>query len=162
MRPAVWILGACAAMLIGPGSADAQTAAHPCALMSQPVAAAINGGPVAAGQELHLPGPVDECFFAGDGNNGTVTVGELAPMVTGMTLAQVFEMSENNATGTVERLSGLGDEAYYLSSSGTFDLWILAGKMLLDLEAAPEDWQTPNPRREALMIAAARAALKGM
>jgi hypothetical protein len=150
------------------GTAQAQPAmVAPCGLMSQAVAAGINGGPVGAGQEQDLATEAKQCVFSGDGNAGQVTVGELGQQYPQMTVAQEFELGETNGAGpgtTITPVSGLGDEAYFQSENNgtTFDVWVLRGQVMLDVDTTPVPAQAGNAGLEAVMVAAARTALKGM
>jgi hypothetical protein len=163
MRVVAWVFGGVFALLAMGQTARAQTLVPPCGLMSQATAAAINGGPVAAGQGQDIPGVAKLCAFAGVGNAGQVTMGESTPTMGGMTTAQVFALGEKTAPtpGTVlTPLSGLGDGAYFTQSGPSFDVWVLVGQVILDVNAVPP--QGAHPTLEAAMVAAAKTAVKGM
>jgi hypothetical protein len=163
MRLAGWVFGA-VLVVVGGGRASAQVGmVPPCGLMSQAVAAGINGGAVEAGREQDMPGVAKSCSFAGDGNNGQVAIAESAPTMGGMTTAQIFKLGETTPPSpgtTVTVLSGLGDGAYFITTGPNFDVWVLKGQVMLDVNAVPP--QGPHPGLEAAMVAAARGALAGM
>jgi hypothetical protein len=158
MRIALWVLSG---MMVA-GGARAQTLGPACALMSQATAAAINGAPVSAGQEQDDPGESDECTFNGSGNNGTVSVTEDAPSTTGIAASDMFQIRETtpNPGMTVTVLHGIGDGAYYSQSGPDFDLWVLVGQVMLDVNATQP--QGAVSKLQASMAAAAKTALKKM
>jgi len=158
MRLAVWVF---VGLLVASG-ARAQTLKPACGLMTQATAAAINGAPVSAGQEQDHPGDNNQCEFDGKGNNGTVTVEEDGPSATGISSADMFKMRETTPLQgmTVTVLSGIGDGAYFTQNGTIYDLWVLAGQNLLDVNATQP--QGAISGLQAAMAAAAKTALTKM
>ncbi len=162
MRAWVWVFGGIFAALVLASGARAQTLKPACGLMSQATAAAINGAAVSAGKEEDHPGDNNTCTFDGNGNNGTVSVEVDGPSATGIANSDMFQIRETTPVPgmTITVLSGLGDGAYFSQNGAIFDLWVLAGQMLLDVNSTQP--QRAASGLQAAMTAAARTALKKM
>ena len=87
---------------------------------------------------------------------------EDGPSATGIANADMFQIRETTpVTGmTITPLIGLGDGAYFSQNGAIFDLWVLAGQMLLDVNVVQP--QGAASGLQAAMTAAARTALKKM
>ncbi len=161
MRLMMWVLGG---VMVASAASVAQAQALPpaCGLMTQATAAAVNGAPVSAGKEEDHPGDNNQCEFDGNGNNGTVTVEEDGPSATGISSADMFKIRETTPVQgmTVTVLSGIGDGAYFTQNGTIYDLWVLAGKNLLDVNAVQPQGAVSG--LQAAMAAAAKAALAKM
>jgi hypothetical protein len=162
MRGVILAIGVVCSALVMVQGARAQTLGPACKLMSQATAAVINGAPVSAGQEQDDPGESNECSFNGDGNNGTVSVTVDPPSKMGIANSDMFKVTETtpNPGTTVTVLSGIGDGAYFTQNGQDFDLWVLAGQVMLDVNATQP--QGAVSKLQASMVAAARTALKGI
>jgi len=158
MRLTFWVL----ASLVVASGARAQTFVPACELMSQATAAGINGAPVSAGQELDNPGEGKQCTFDGNGNNGTVSVGESVTAMMGMTPAEMFKTLERTPVQgrTVTEVSGVGDGAYFSQDARRHELWVLVGEDLLYVTASSP--QAAGSGLQASMVAAAKTAVKKM
>jgi len=158
MRLTFWVL----ASLVVADGAQAQTFVPACELMSQATAAGINGAPVSAGEELDNPGVGKQCTFDGNGNNGTVSVGEGLTAMMGMTPAEMFKMLETTPVQgrTVTEVSGVGDGAYLSQDERHHELWVLVGEVLLHVSAVKP--QAAGSGLQASMVAAAKTAVKKM
>ncbi len=159
MRAAGLVFGGVVAALVMTPGARAQSFAPACGLMSQAVAAGLNGAPVSAGQETDVPNMTNVCSFTGDGNDGAVSVGESMDTPGGMSF-KTLEMNPPAAATTMKLVSGLGDGAYFTQVGSNYDVWVLKGQVVLDITATPVKGAAPG--LEAAMVAAARLAVKGM
>ncbi len=159
MRAAGWVFGGVVAVLVTGWGAQAQTFAPACGLMTQAVAAGLNGAPVLAGQETDVPKVANVCSFTGDGNDGTVSVGESLDSPGGMSF-KTLEMNPPAAATTMKVLSGLGDGAYFTQVGSDYDVWVLKGQVVLDITVTPAKGGVAG--LEAAMVAAAKIAVKGM
>ncbi len=161
MRSVVWVLGG-VMVASAANAAQAQTLKPACGLMDQATAAAIHGAPVSAGKEEDHPGDNNQCEFDGTGTNGTVTVEEDGPSAMGIANSDMFQIRETTPVQgmTVTVLKGIGDGAYFTQNGTIYDLWVLKGQNLLDVNAVQPQGATSG--LQAAMAAAAKTALKGM
>jgi hypothetical protein len=145
-----WIIAA--ALLLVPHAGALAAAGDACTLLTDAQVSTALGVTVSAGSPIGLP---TSCQWAGKGKIATLTANNT---IGGKTALERFEPGKkSNLPGiTVEPVGGVGDDAYYVSYSGTnragLGLVVKKGKNAFEVRVYGFDLNQAKPVAKALAL----------
>jgi hypothetical protein len=145
------LLTACSPTLAAP--------ATPCDLITREAAAAVFGGPVAAGREEKIAAGTAQCVFDGPGSNHSIYAGWMDPKaLMGVPAAAAFKVAQMDKSQPSESISGIGEAALFSTSAMESKVTILYRERLILVGTVG----SKNPGVKAALIQAAKQIIGKM